>query len=448
MESNMTQGKITPSLLRFAVPLILSSLFQQFYTLVDSVVVGNFVGEDALAAIGAASPVSMIFISVITGLTMGVTILVSQYYGAGEKQRIHRAAGTFVVSLVLLAILLSAVGMALVGPILHWTHTPGEIVGESRVYLWVILLGGPFLTAYNVYGALLRGVGDSRTPLYAMILSTVVNIALDLVLVICFSMGVLGVAVATVVAQVVSALFLVAVVHWKYPLFQFSLRKLEWDRALLAQGIRLGLPAAIQSSIVSVGSLLLQNVTNSFGTQTVAAITTAYRIDGIALTSVVNVGSAISTFAAQNIGAGDERRAKQGLWRGMGIVVVTSAAIIAVIVLFGSTLMKLFGVSEAVAQLGRRFLITCSVFYPVFGIQNAFSGFLQGSGDVVVPAASNVASLGLRIVLAYLLRGLIGFDTIAYAEIASWFLGLAICALRYSSHRWRGKSVTERKASA
>jgi putative MATE family efflux protein len=441
MENNMTQGGISKALLRFAVPLILSSLFQQLYTLVDSVVVGNCVGEAALAAIGAAAPVSMIFISLITGLTMGVTILVSQYFGAGEKQRIQKAAGTFVVSLVALAVVLSALGIALVRVLLQWTHTPADILPDAQRYLWVILLGGPFLTAYNVYGSLLRGVGDSRTPLYAMILATVVNILLDLILVMALGWGVLGVAVATVAAQLLSALYLVLAVRRRFPLFRFSLRHFSFDRAIFAQGIRLGLPAAIQSSIVSVGSLLLQNVTNSFGTQTVAAITTAYRIDGIALTSVVNVGSAISTFAAQNIGAKDEHRARQGLWRGGIIILATSAAIITVIVCFGATLMRLFGVSEAVAQLGRRFLITCSVFYPIFGIQNAFSGFLQGSGDVVVPAASNIASLLLRIVLAYLLAGPVGFDTIAYAEIASWFLGLAICYIRYRSNRWRGKAV-------
>ena len=235
MENNMTQGGISKALLRFAVPLILSSLFQQLYTLVDSVVVGNCVGEAALAAIGAASPVSMIFISLITGLTMGVTILVSQYYGAGEKRRIQKAAGTFVVSLVALAAVLSALGIALVRVLLQWTHTPADILPDAQRYLWIILVGGPFLTAYNVYGSLLRGVGDSRTPLYAMILATVVNIILDLALVMALGWGVAGVAVATVVAQLLSALYLVLAVRRRFPLFRFSLRRFAFDRAIFAR---------------------------------------------------------------------------------------------------------------------------------------------------------------------------------------------------------------------
>lgn len=443
MNRNMTKGNIFKVLLLFSIPLILSGLLQQLYNWVDAVIVGNLVGQSSLAAIGVTSTVSNLFICIISGLTIGVTILISQKYGAKNYKDITKVAGNFVVFLVLLSVFFSFLGIVFTKRLLLLMNTPTDIIGLAKSYLSIIFVGVPFLTIYNVYGAMLRGIGDSRTPLYAIIVSTITNGILALIFVGIFHMGVSGAAIATVLAQAVSGIYLIIYVYKKYSVLRFKFTKDIISLQILKQGLKLGLPIAIQSSIMAIGSLLLQNVMNSFGTQTVAAVTTAYRIDTMGILPVINVASAISTFVAQNKGAGNMERAKLGLKKGIEIILPMSIITTLVVVLGAPTFMHLFGVSKEVIVMGQQFLFCCSIFYPIFGIQNAYVGFLQGNGDVIVPAVSNILSLILRIFLSYSLATLIGFRIIAYSEMASWVLGTIICFIRYKSNRWEKVTIKQ-----
>lgn len=432
----MTRGSIFKGLFLFSIPLILSGILQQSYNLVDAVIVGNLVGQASLGAISVTVTVTNLFICIIMGFTVGITILISQYYGARNFKDITKTAGNFVVLLVALSIILSFLGVLFTNKILVLLNTPADILKLAESYLSIIFIGIPFLTIYNVYGAMLRGIGDSRTPLYAIIVSILTNCILALLFVGKFHMGVAGAGIATVLAQLVSSVYLIIYVYKKYDILRFKFSKDTFDLPILKAGLSLGLPIVIQSSTMSLGGLLLQNVMNSFGTQTVVAVTTAYRIDNMGILPIINVASAISIFVAQNKGAGNLKRAELGLKKGIMIILPISVVTTIAVAFGGLTFIHMFGVSEDVAIMGQQLLLCCALFYPVFGLQNAYIGFLQGTGDVDVPAASNIVSMILRIVLSYTLATIVGFRIIAYSEMASWVLGAIICYIRYKSRKW------------
>ncbi len=439
LRQDMTRGPITRTLVLFSLPLALSGLLQQLYSWVDALIVGNVMGEGALAAIGATGTVSGLFISLVLGFSVGVSILISQAYGAGEREIIGQVTGAFTVLLGGLAILLAVAGIALTHPLLTLLGTPPDIIDAAGTYLRIAFLGIPALAIYNIYNAALRGIGDSRTPLLSIAVSAVANLVLDILLVKVIPLGVMGAAIATIISQWLMALFLMVYAPRKHPLLGYRFGRGMMDLPTLRRGMSLSVPTSVQSAIRSVGGLLLQNVMNSFGSTTVAAISTAYRIDTLILLPVMNIGSGVSTFVAQNKGAGDMNRANKGLRAGLVIALVTSLITTSVVVILGGTLMRLFGITEEAVTIGRDFLFFCAVFYPVFGVQHAIIGYLQGIGDVRFTAFASISSLALRIILSYAFAKIAGNRIIAYSEMVSWVYCLIICTMRY---RWvRGKNV-------
>lgn len=431
MEGRMTEGSIAKALVRFSVPLILSGLLQQLYSWADALIVGNFVGESSLAAIGATGTISFFFIAIIQGFSVGISVLVSQAYGRGDTDRVTRTAATFVMFLLGVSLLLLGLALGLHRPLLRLMGTPEDIFALSAEYLFIIFLGLPVMALYNLYSAVLRGIGDSRTPLLAIVISSGTNVLLDILFVAGLGWGVGGAAAATVISQVMMVAFLMLYAPRRHAAMRFRLGTRAVDRDILREGMSLGLPTALQSSVHSFGGLLLQNVMNSFGTQVVAGITTAYRIDSLGLLPTSNIGAGVSTFAGQNKGAGNLDRARKGLRAGTVISLVTSLVTTVGFVLGGASLMRLFGVSEPVVAIGRDFLYFCAVFYPVFGVQCAFMGYLQGMGDVRFAAFVSISSLGLRIVLSYLFAAAAGHSIIAYSEMVSWVYGMLLCMGRY-----------------
>lgn len=436
MSNDMTKGNVFKTLLDFTIPLILTGLLQQLYYIADSVIVGNFIGEVQLAAVGVSSTVLDVFIYVITGLVSGYTILISQYYGAKDHEKISRLSNTFFLFIMIAAFTISVLGFIFNNNILSLLHTPAEILQPAGEYLSIVFIGVPFLILYNLCSSMLRGMGDSKTPLYAIILSTVVNIVLDLIFINCLGWGIRGAAVATVIAQAITCIYLFIHIHESYPMSRISFRKELIDVSLFIESMKLGAPRVIQASIASVGSLLLQNIMNSFGVDVVTAITTAYKIDTLTILPIINISLAISIYVGQNVGANDMERAKEGLRKGILIVLLVSVAITTMVVLFGEEFMKIFGVSDTVAALGQRFFNTCAVFYPILGLWNAYGGFLQGNKDVVFASINNIVCLALRVSLSYALAGRLGFDVIAISEMCSWVLGAVICFSRYKSNHW------------
>ena len=305
MERDLTKGNIVFTLAGFSLPLILSGVLQQLYNWADAFIVGNIEGELALAAVGATGTITNLFVMVITGLTLGLSILAAQKYGRGERESLRRILSTFSIVLGVLFLLTAAAGLWLSDGILRLLHTPEDIFDISEGYLRIILTGIPFITIYNVYSAVLRGLGDSRAPFLSVLVSAAANVILDLAFVGGLRMGAPGAAAATVISQALMTVFIVCYAGRKYEILRFSREEKLVDKKILVQGFQLGLPPAIQSSVNSCGNLLLQNFMNSFGTQTVAAITTAYRVDSILLLPIINLGSGISTVTAQNMGASD-----------------------------------------------------------------------------------------------------------------------------------------------
>ena len=438
MSQTMTRGSLAGILIRFSIPLVLSGLLQQLYAWADAFIVGNLVGEDALAAVGATLALTDLFVLVITGMTLGVSILAAQLYGQGEEGRLRPLLSTFTVVLGAAFLAAGLLGSLTAGPVLELMSTTEDTIEMSRQYLEIVLLGLPVVAVYNVYAAVLRGMGESKAPLYAVLVASLVNVGVDLLLVGPANMGVRGAALATVASQVMMALFLVAWTVRRRPQLRFRPGRGCMDRGSLRRGMALGLPVAIQSSINSLGSVVLQNFMNSFdSSQLVAAITTAYRVDTVILLPVTNLSSGISTVAAQNMGAGRPDGARGGLGVGAVSMLVMCVGRAALVALAGEKLIAMFGLTAETAAMGGEFFRTLALFYPVYGLAMALRGFLEGAGDVLWSSAIAIAALLLRIVLSYGLAGWVGNPIIAYAEMASWAVMLLLFALRFLLRGWR-----------
>ena len=437
MARNMTQGSLAGILVRFSIPLVLSGLLQQLYAWADAFIVGNVEGEQALAAIGATTALSNLFVLVITGITLGPALLAARLWGQERREELRPVLSTFVVVLGAAFVVIGLGGSAVVRPVLAAINTP-ELDQASR-YLGIVLLGLPFVAVYNVYAAVLRGMGDSRAPLLAVLVASVVNVGLDLVLVAGLEMGVAGAAAATVAAQGMMMVFIILYAVYRSPALRFRPGRGCVDRAKLREGLALGVPSALQSSINSLGGVALQDLMNGFGTQTVAAITTAYRVDTVLLLPITNLSSGISTVAAQNMGAGQPGRARETLRVGSIIMAVTSLVLTGVVLLVGGPVIALFGVTEQAAAQGAEFFANIAGFYLIYGLAMSLRGFLEGLGDVLYSSLAGIGALGLRIALSYALAPWAGWRIIAWAEAVSWTVMLVLYWARYLT---KGRRLT------
>ena len=417
---------IAGRLIRFSLPLILSGILQQLYNWADAFIVGNVEGELALAAVGATTTVVGFYLTAITGFTLGLSILFAQRYGRAETDRLARLLSTFALLLGGVFLLLAAVGAAATGPMLRLLHTTPDTLALAESYLRIIFAGIPFLAVYNVYSAALRGIGDSRAPFYAVLLSSLVNVGLDILFVAVFHWSVAGAAIATVLSQIAMTLFLMVYAARRYAMLRFRPGRGMFDRRELAEGVHFGLPPMLQSSVSSGGNLVLQNFMNGFGTQTVAAVTTAYRIDLIVMLPMINLGSGIATLVAQSCGSGEGRRAGRILAVGAAMMAVVSLGMTALVIPSGGHLIALFGAGAEAVAIGSRFFRCIASFYLVYGLATALRGYVEGMGEVVYSSVAGILSLFVRILLSYALVGWFDNMVIAYAEGLSWVLLLAL----------------------
>ena len=427
----LTTKSMTRQLIEFSVPLVLSGLLQQLFSWADAFIVGNILGEGALAAVGATMYITALYLAAVTGFTSGVSILSAQMFGQGRHEEQKKVLYTFLMVLGGVFLLTTGAGLYLVEPILQWMDTPADIFNMAQEYLWIVMWGVPFLTLYNVYAAVLRGIGDSRSPTVAVMVSVSVNVALDILLVGVIPMGIAGAAIATVVSQVMMALFLVVYAGMRHPELGLVGGKYLFDAGLLRDGCRLAVPITVQSLICSVGGLTLGAFMNGFGSQTVAAISTAYRVDSVILLPVFNLGTGISTLAAQNTGAGEHQKARRFLYVGSALMAVVCVVLSALMVVAGAPLVALFGVTEEVSAIGGQFFRCICVFYVIYGWATALRGYLEGVSDVVFTGVVGVLSLGVRVVLSYALMDAVGNMVIAYAEGLSWCFTFVLLALRF-----------------
>lgn len=333
---------------------------------------------------------------------------------------------------------LSLLGALFSHQFLKLMNTTPETIDLAESYIKIVFAGVPFLAVYNVYSAALRAIGDTKAPFYAVLISSVLNVVLDVLFVAVLHCGVQGAAVATAVSQIVMTVFMVIYTIRRHSILRLRIGKKSFDASAIYDGIRFGIPPMIQSSITAVGALLLQNFMNGFGTQTVAAITSAYRVDSIILLPIINLGSGISTVVAQNYGAGNLKRAKKTLFVGAVMITVVSAVISIVVIPTGGYLISIFGVSKSVVNIGQSFFAGIACFYIVYGLAMAVRGYIEGVGDVVYSSVTGILSLIVRIAASYALADVCGNMIIAYAEGLSWCFMLVLYAawlirLKYKS---------------
>lgn len=428
----MDQTKhILKKLVAFSVPLILSGLLQQLFNWVDALIVGNVAGENAIAGIGATTSLYNLFVTAIIGFTSGLSVLFAQQFGRGENSENRKLLAAYVRILCIVFTVIAAFGIAFSSPILNMMNTPDPLFVYAKDYLSVVLAGVPFLAVYNTYSAALRGIGNSKVPFIAVLISSVTNGILDLVFVVGCDLGVMGAAAATVISQAAMTVYIIVYTVKNYPELRFSLFCLEKTSITAENGAKFAFPPAIQSSVSSLGNIFLQRFMNSFGEQTVAAVTTAYRVDTVLLLPIVNFSTAISTLAAQEKGAGNEAKAKKVFRLGVVMMSVMSLLLTAVIIFCGKYLLAMFGLTAESVDIGSRFFTTIAMFYVIYGISMSIKGFLEGMSDMVFSGAVGICSLGVRIACSYIFAGAFGNMVIAYAEAFSWIFMFIVFTFRY-----------------
>lgn len=427
---DMTQGNLTRELVAFSIPLVLSGLLQQMYSWADAFIVGNIVGELGLAAIGASGVVSRLITMILVGFTGGLTILAAQIFGRGEKHRLTALIAAFAPIFGGIAAAAALILFAAARPMLTLYDTPANIFEMSVGYLRWCMLGTPFMAVYNVYSAVLRGIGDSKAPFWAITISSVGNILFDLLFVGAFAWGASGAALATSLSQAIMTVYIVVYTVQRYPELRFSLRGLVIDRETVREGIRFGLPMAIQQSINSVGQMALQGFQNSFGSATVAAISTAYRVDSVMLLPVFNMSQSVATAVGQNVGTGNKERVRESLRVGLRLLGSVSLVLTIIVVWIGGKMVAIFGVSQEAVAIATRFFRILAPFYVAVGLGNTYASYLKGLGDMKFTSAVHIGMLGLRVAASYAIRPYCGNMAIAWAEVLVWAIEPIIWLVR------------------
>ncbi|SHJ75838.1 putative efflux protein, MATE family [Clostridium amylolyticum] len=402
---DMTKGNPTKIILFFAFPMLLGNIFQQLYNMVDSIVVGKFVGKEALAAVGSSFMLMNFFSAIIIGLCMGTSVVLSQYFGAGDYTKLRKSISTAFIFMLLLTIIMSLTTIIFTKPMLIIMKTPKEILNSSTNYLQIIFGGLIFTFLFNFSSAVLRSVGDSKTPLYFLILASIINIILDLLFVINFNMGVIDVAIATVIAQGVSSLLCLVYAFIKLPVIRIKAKEFVFDRALFSMIKKYSLLTALQQSIMTFGMVCVQGLVNSFGTDTMAAFTAAGKVDSLAYLPVQDFGNAFATYVAQNKGAGNFERIKIGVKSAVRTIIVFCIISSTVILLSSKHLMQIFVSSNEVKviHIGIQYLSVISVFYVLIGFLFMFYGYFRGMGNLKTSIVLTIVSLGTRVSMAYFL---------------------------------------------
>lgn len=434
---DMTQGSPTRLILGFCLPIIAGNLFQQFYSLVDTLVIGRVEGVTALAAVSSAGWLDWLVLSIAMGMAQGVSIQIAQSFGAKNKMELRRAAGQGLLLSAIVVIAVGALAQSLLMPVLVLMRSPENTIDLTCLYLRIIFGGLPLVMAYNLFSGYLRAIGDSRTPLIAMTTAALCNIALDILFVATFRWSVVGVAAATVMSQGISCLICLGALT-RLPLMRLRRADLRPDRPMLRRLLTLGLPLAFQNLIISVGGLVLQTVVNSFGFLFMAGFNAAMRLTGLIELAGTSIGSAVATFAGQNLGANRLDRIRLGLRKSAQIALGMAVAVAACMLLFGRDILSLFVQDdpEIVAQvltIGYRYLAVMSFGLPLLYMLFVYRSTLQGLGDTLAPMISGIVELVMRVVTVLLLPLLIGEWGVYIAEIAAW--GGAAVLLAYSYYK-------------
>lgn len=447
---DMTEGSPWQKIILFAVPMLVGNIAQQLYNTVDSVVVGNYVGDNALAAVGSAGPILNLLIVLFVGISVGAGIMVSQYFGAKEREKLSMTIGNCVTLTAIATLFVMIVASMVARPLLELLDTPESIIDWCHSYLLILFIGSVGLAYYNILSGVLRGLGDSMSALLYLLVSTVVNIVLDLLFVAKMGMGVNGVALATVIAQAISALLCMLRLMKMQELFEIKPCYLKLQKKYTRKIIRLGLPSGITQAIFSMAMIVVQSLTNSFGEMFIAANVIVMRVDGFAMMPNFSFGTAMTTYAGQNVGARHDDRVDAGAKQGTLIAVVTSAVITSMILIFGKALMGIFTKTPELVELSRDMMGILAVGYVAMAVTQCLSGVMRGAGDTMTPMWISIATtILIRVPIAYGISFLTRTqelpngrqECIFISLLASWVIGALITYVFYRRGKWKEKAI-------
>ena len=443
---DLTRGAVWKVILRFAFPLLIGNLLQQFYNVTDSVIVGQFLGKESLAAVSASFFIYYFIISLVIGIGSGTSVVISQFFGAKEFDKVQKTFSSFFIFMLVAGVLLSIAGIIFAEPMFRLTNTPEDVIPQAVTY-FRIYVGGTFLfVTFNSIISILRGVGESVRPMLFILLTTILNIALDLLFIVVFKWGIEGAARATVIAQGIGMCVALGYVNNTHPLLSIKKQDLLFDMGLFKEGLRIGLPSSVQQCAISLGLIALLGIVNSFGTDTLTAYGAAGKIDTIIIQAVLTLSGALAAFCGQNIGAGRLDRVRDGVRFAMLVNLLLGLATFTAIYFFGDKMMLAFTKDPEVIRIGKEYLLIMGGFFVVHGGLNVFNGALRGAGDTLFPMAVSITCLWLiRIPLAYWFSSIWGRSGIWWAIGASLCIGLTITYIYYKLGFWKNKGSLRKK---
>lgn len=441
--TDMTFGNPYRLILIFSVPLLIGNVFQQLYNTVDSIVVGNFVGEKALAAVGTGFPIIFMLSSLFIGIGLGATIMISQYYGARDMENIENTINTIYTSMMIGSIPLSIIGILGSDALLRLMNVPDDgTLAMAKIYIIVIFAGMISNLGFNINSGILQGLGDSRTSLLFLLIATIVNIILDLLFTIAFGWGVFGVAFATVIAQFCSWIFGIFFINRHYSFIHIQVFKFKFNKVLFGKAMKLGIPSGIQQALFSVGIMMMQALVNSYGSAFMAGFNGANKIDSFAFMPIQSFATAVTTYVGQNVGASRLERVKAGTKAGLVLSMVSSFVIAGAIYPFNAFIMRLFSQNPEVISSGVAYLNSVLPFYLLLALLFILNAVLRGAGEMIVPTIATFVSLWFaRVPVAYWIAGVWGKEYIYYSYAFGWFLGLLISFAYYKTGKWKNKSI-------
>ena len=447
---DMTEGAPWKKIVLFTLPMLVGNIAQQLYNTVDSVVVGNYVGDNALAAVGSAGPILNLLIVLFVGISVGAGIMVSQYYGAREREELSLTIGNCITLTMIASLFVMVVASLVARPLLELLDTPESIIDWCQSYLIILFVGSAGLAFYNILSGILRGLGDSMSALLYLLVSTVVNIVLDLLFVAKLGMGVNGVALATVIAQAISALLCLLRLMRMTEHFDLKLCYLKLKRKHTSKIVQLGLPSGVTQAIFSMAMIVVQSLTNSFGEMFIAANVIVMRVDGFAMMPNFSFGTALTTYAGQNVGAKRYDRVEKGARQGTAIAMGVSIVLTSLILIFGKALMGIFTKTPELVDLSREMMGILAVGYIAMAVTQGLSGVMRGAGDTVTPMWISIATtILIRVPVAYGLAFLTRSEqfpggrqeSVFISLLVSWIMGAVITFFFYKKGSWKNKAV-------
>lgn len=447
---DMTVGSPWKDIVWFTLPMLIGNIAQQLYNTVDSIVVGKYIGDNALAAVGSATPIVNLLLALFIGISNGASIMVAQYYGAKNREHLSYAIGNCITVTAVACVALIAVAAPFIRPILVMLNTPATILDGCAEYLMISLVGIAGLAYYNILSGVIRGMGDSFSALVYLLVAAVINIFLDIFFVAKVQMGVAGVALATVIAQIISSILCVIKLSKMNENFDFGFKYLRPIASHVKTLIKLGLPAGATQAIWSSAAIIVQSLTNQFGEMFIAANVVIMRVDGFAMLPNFSFGMALTTYAGQNIGAGLYDRVSKGAKQGALLAAACSAAITVAILLFGKGLMSVFTDTPELVELSYRLMMILAVGYIAMAVTQSFSGIMRGAGDTLTPMwISLVTTFLLRVPIAYGISYLTRTPELPHGQsfciqvslLISWVMGAILTSVFYARGKWKEKAI-------